>query len=86
LVFGHEHRCALYRDTATEFSARLIGNGCIPHEVQTEKEADPGCTPVDYFNHRQNGGAFGSCGFDVRKTHVLGTDAAIADRVYRRGF
>lgn len=42
--FGHEHRCALYRDTETAFNARLIGNGCIPHEVQTEKEADPGCT------------------------------------------
>ena len=51
--FGHEHRCALYRDTETFFNARLIGNGCIPHEVQTEKEADPGCTPVDYFNKRQ---------------------------------
>jgi len=52
--FGQEHRCALYRDTATQFNARLIGNGCIPHDVQTEKEADPGCTPVDYFNKRQN--------------------------------
>jgi hypothetical protein len=51
--FGHEHRCALYRDTETAFNARLIGNGCIPHEVQVEKEADPGCTPVDYFNKRQ---------------------------------
>lgn len=51
--FGHEHRCALYRDTETGFNARLIGNGCIPHEVQTEKEADPGCTPVDCFNKRQ---------------------------------
>jgi hypothetical protein len=51
--FGHEHRCALYRDTETAFNARLIGNGCIPHEVQGEKEADPGCTPVDYFNKRQ---------------------------------
>lgn len=53
--FGHEHRAAIYRDTETGFNARLIGNGCIPHEVQTEKEADPGCTPVDYFNRRQNG-------------------------------
>ena len=52
--FGHEHRCALYRDTETSFNARLIGNGCIPHQVQTEKKADPGCTPVDYFNKRQN--------------------------------
>jgi hypothetical protein len=36
-----------------DVNARLIGNGCIPHEVQVEKEADPGCTPVDYFNKRQ---------------------------------
>lgn len=48
--FGHEHRCALYRDTETPYNARLIGNGCIPHEVQQEKESDSGCTPVDYFN------------------------------------
>jgi hypothetical protein len=52
--FGHEHRCALYRDSVTDFNARLIGNGCIPHEVQREKGSDSGCTPVDYFNKRQN--------------------------------
>lgn len=51
--FGHEHRCALYRDTDTPYNARLIGNGCIPHLVQTEKDADPGCTPVDYFNKKE---------------------------------
>ena len=51
--FGHEHRCALYKDTELAFNARLIGNGCIPHEVQAEKQADPGCTPVDFFNKRQ---------------------------------
>ena len=28
--FGHEHRCALYQDSATQFNACLIGNGCIP--------------------------------------------------------
>jgi hypothetical protein len=52
--FGHEHRCALYDDTALPYNARLIGNGCIPHEVQREKAADAGCTPVAYFNTRQN--------------------------------
>ena len=51
--FGHEHRCALYTDTATPYNARLIGNGCIPHEVQKEKTADPGCTPVDFFNKKE---------------------------------
>jgi predicted phosphodiesterase len=51
--FGHEHRCVLYTDTAVQFNARLIGNGCIPHEVQKEKASDPGCTPADYFNRRE---------------------------------
>ena len=50
--FGHEHRCALYRDSVLNFNARLIGNGCIPHEVQTEKAADPGCNEVDFFNKK----------------------------------
>jgi hypothetical protein len=50
--FGHEHRCVLYRDSATKFNARLIGNGCIPHQVQREKAADPGCTEVDFFNKK----------------------------------
>jgi len=51
--FGHEHRCALYQDTALKYNARLIGNGCIPHEVQREKVADPGCTPVEFFNKKE---------------------------------
>jgi hypothetical protein len=51
--FGHEHRCALYQDSATQFNARLIGNGCIPHQVQTEDQADPGCTPFVKVNRRQ---------------------------------
>lgn len=50
MVFGHEHRCAVYDDRATPYNARLIGNGCIPHLVQTEKAADEGCTPVSFFN------------------------------------
>ena len=52
--FGHEHRCALYQDTALPYNARLIGNGCIPHQVQQEKAADPGCNPVEFFNKRQD--------------------------------
>jgi hypothetical protein len=51
--FGHEHRCAIYKDTATQFNARLIGNGCIPHQVQTEDEAETGCTPFEKVNRRQ---------------------------------
>ena len=51
--FGHEHRCALYTDSALKYNARLIGNGCIPHQVQREKAADPGCTEVEYFNKKE---------------------------------
>ena len=36
-----------------KFNARLIGNGCIPHQVQTEKAADPGCNEVDFFNKKE---------------------------------
>jgi hypothetical protein len=51
--FGHEHRCAAYDDNATRYNARLIGNGCIPHEVQRETVADPGCTPLAFVNKRE---------------------------------
>jgi hypothetical protein len=51
--FGHEHRCAIYKDSETQFNARLIGNGCIPHQVQTEDECDDGCTPFAHVNRRQ---------------------------------
>ncbi len=51
--FGHEHRCAIYKDGEIQFNARLIGNGCIPHQVQTENEADAGCTPFEKVNRRQ---------------------------------
>jgi hypothetical protein len=59
--FGHEHRCALYRDSGLRFNARLIGNGCIPHEAQKERGSDPGCTQADFFN---------------KKAAVPGTDTA----------
>jgi hypothetical protein len=51
--FGHEHRCALYCDRVTPYNARLVGNGCIPHMVQTERAADEGCTPVAFFNKQE---------------------------------
>lgn len=50
--FGHEHRCAIYDDKATHFNARLIGSGCIPHEVQKETASEPGCTAANFFNAR----------------------------------
>jgi hypothetical protein len=51
--FGHEHRCVVYRDSKLPYNARLIGNGCIPHLVQNENEADSGCTPFAYVNRRE---------------------------------
>jgi hypothetical protein len=42
--FGHEHRCCIYDDHATEpaalFRARLIGNGAIAHHPQEEVSAE----------------------------------------------
>jgi len=43
--FGHEHRCTIYDDSFTDFKARLIGNGCIPHLPQTDPDIAP---PVPY--------------------------------------
>ena len=53
--FGHEHRCTIYDDTKTDFKARLIGNGAIPHQPQEETEADKdetqtSCTPFVAVN------------------------------------
>ena len=43
--FGHEHRCTIYDDLEadgkpTNFKARLIGSGAIPHLPQHEKAAE----------------------------------------------
>lgn len=35
-IFGHEHRCTVYDDSALPYKARLLGNGAIPHDPQTE--------------------------------------------------
>jgi Calcineurin-like phosphoesterase len=53
--FGHEHRCTIYDDTKTDFKARLIGNGSIPHHPQEEVESDKdetntACTPFVAVN------------------------------------
>lgn len=75
--FGHEHRFAAYDDGATPYNARLIGNGCIPQQVQTEKAADPGCTPVAFFNKRETrprsnaAVSLQSCGLGARITNQL---------------
>ena len=50
--FGHEHRFTIYRDDETLYNARLIGSGCIPHEIQREVEPDPGCTPFTFVSGR----------------------------------
>lgn len=75
--FGHEHRCAVYRDSALEFNARLIGNGCIPHEVQQEKEADPGCTPVDFFNKKETSPGSGVAVSSFAKLTFMGPQLLI---------
>jgi hypothetical protein len=55
--FGHEHKCTIYDDTKTEFRARLIGNGAIPHSRQVLTEAakdetQTSCTAVFTMNNR----------------------------------
>ena len=55
--FGHEHKCTIYADDKTEFRARLIGNGAIPHSRQAlvaaaKDETDTSCTPVYTMNDR----------------------------------
>jgi 3',5'-cyclic AMP phosphodiesterase CpdA len=53
--FGHEHRCTIYDDSKTDFKARLIGNGAIPHHPQEEvapdkDETNTACTPFIEVN------------------------------------
>ena len=55
--FGHEHRHTVYEDHATAFNARLIGSGCIPHEIQRELRSDPGCTPLHWVSNRGEDGS-----------------------------
>ena len=55
--FGHEHRAAIYDDKHTDYNARLIGSGCIPHLRQAETTCDPGCTPFIAVNNRGEWGS-----------------------------
>ena len=68
--FGHEHRCTIYDDAVTGYKARLLGNGAIPHDPQTETapQTDPKTkatgTPFVAANHgRLNGGPLAICTF-----------------------
>lgn len=54
--FGHEHRCTIYKNEAAPYNARLIGSGCIPHEIQHETTCDPGCTSFDWVSGRGEDG------------------------------
>lgn len=54
--FGHEHRCTVYEDKETLYNARLIGSGCIPHDIQSEATCDPGCTPFLWVSGRGEDG------------------------------
>ncbi len=75
--FGHEHRCAVYDDAATSFNARLIGNGCIPHLVQTEKDSDEGCTPFKYCNRKPIAGDPNAAVSSFAKLHFEGYEVQI---------
>ena len=54
--FGHEHRCTIYENEAAAYNARLIGSGCIPHEIQREITCDPDCTPFVWVSGRGEDG------------------------------
>jgi len=54
--FGHEHRCTVYENDAAPYNARLIGSGCIPHDIQREVTCDPGCTPFVWVSGRGEDG------------------------------
>ncbi len=53
-VFGHQHEAAVYDDSVTRYKARLMGNGCIPHNAQVSIAADddPLCTPCKFVSTR----------------------------------
>lgn len=54
--FGHEHRCTIYANEAASYNARLIGSGCIPHDIQREETCDPQCTPFVWVSGRGEDG------------------------------
>ena len=66
--FGHEHRCTIYDDSATPWKARLLGNGAIPHDPQTETapqtDGKSTATPFVAANHgRLKNGPLAICTF-----------------------
>jgi hypothetical protein len=66
--FGHEHRCTVYDDSDLRYKARLLGNGAIPHDPQTETvpqtDGTASCTKFSAANHgRLNGGPLAICTF-----------------------
>ena len=66
--FGHEHRCTIYDDSALPYKARLLGNGAIPHDPQTETvpqtDGKTSGTPFVAANHgRLKNGPLAICTF-----------------------
>jgi hypothetical protein len=66
--FGHEHRCTIYDDAALPYKARLLGNGAIPHDPQTETtpqtDGKNSGTRFTAANHgRLRGGPLAVCTF-----------------------
>lgn len=62
-LFGHEHKCTIYDDSFSDYKARLIGHGCIPHSIP-DPPAEP---PIPFTSMNQtpkpDGSGFAISGF-----------------------
>lgn len=62
-LFGHEHKCTIYDDSFSDYKARLIGHGSIPHSIP-EPPADP---PIPFkvmnLTAKPDGSGFAISGF-----------------------
>jgi hypothetical protein len=66
--FGHEHRCTIYDDPNIPYSARLIGNGCIPHTAPPpDQKPEPGCESFSTMNFAENANGDAMSGFALLK-------------------
>ncbi len=61
--FGHEHKCTIYDDSFSDYKARLIGHGCIPHSIPDLPEDPP--IPFTSMNRtpKPDGSGFAISGF-----------------------
>jgi len=85
--FGHEHRCTIYDDAVLPYKARLLGNGAIPHDPQTEtvpQTNGTNCgTRFTAANHgRLRGGPLAICTFALL---TLNRDTMTVDYINEDG-